>query len=224
MNEQQTYHGQQSFKIGEVILQAWEYTKQHLGFFIGYLIIMLVVSLLFSGIAQALAQQGRTFLAFLMHTAGWILGLFIQMGLINSALLITTGIKPEFNQLYSNDRYFGSYLVSTILFNLMVMVGFILLIIPGVYLAVRYILFSYFVLDKEMRPIESLEAAAKATQGKRGFLFLLLLVLLLLNAAGALLFGIGLFVTIPISVLSLAIVYRKLTRPDHETTLITDAE
>lgn len=222
MNEQPTYREEPKFKVGEVISQAWKYTKENIGFFIGYFVITFLVSFLFSFIATKLSDRGRDILSLLMHIAGWIVGIFIQMGFVKSALLITSGVKPGFNQLFANDKYFISYLVSNILYNLMVIIGLILLIIPGVYLAVRYLLFQYFILDKDMGPIESLEAASRASEGKRGFIFWLSCVLILLNIAGALLLGVGLLITIPITILSFAIVYRKLVHDHPEVTIIPD--
>lgn len=220
--EQQSYQvEEESYKIGEILSKAWKYTKEHLGFFIGYLMIMAIITLLFSGVADALSKQGRQFLAFLIHLSGWVVSTFMNMGLAKSALLITSGVKPGFNQLYCNDRYFFSYFASTIIFNIMIILGLILLIVPGLYLLSKYFFYSYFVLDKNLGPIESLEAAGKASEGKKWFLFLLLITYLLLNVAGALLLGIGLLITIPMSVLACAIVYRKLTHTENEVTLIT---
>lgn len=212
---------EQSFKVGEFISQGWKFTKEHLGFLISYVIIMFIMSFLFSGVADALYQQGRVLLSVLMHLAGWIVGVFIQMGLYNSSLLITSGIKPGFDQLYSNDRHFISYVVSSILFGLMVTIGFILLIVPGFYLMARYGLFPYFILDKNMGPIQALEAASQASEGKRWFLFLMFISLILLNIVGALLLGIGLLFTFPITFLALAAVYRKITNTENNATLIT---
>lgn len=260
MNEHQPYmNAPQSFRIGEFISKGWEFTKKHLGFLITYLIIMFVISMLFSGIAEALYDQGRGLLSFLMHAAGYIIGLFLQMGFYKSALLITSGIKPGFNQMYANDKHFVSYLGSNILYGLMMLGAFLLsliplillvaffaadgdlgsylsshplhglllfglfllLLIPVVYLAVRYFLFPFFVLDKDMGPIEALKASAKATEGHRWFLCLLLLVLTLLNIGGAILLGIGLLFTIPISALALTWVYRKLTNTDSDVSNLT---
>jgi hypothetical protein len=213
---------QQSWKIGNFISEGWKFTKEHLGFLISYVIIMLVISGLFSGVAEALKDQGRTLLSVLMHLAGWVVGTFIQMGLYNSALMITSGIKPGFDQLYSNDRHFVSYVLSSILFSIMFLIGFLLLIVPGFYVLARYGLFPFFVIDKDMGPVEALKAASKASEGKRWFLFLLFIVLALLNIAGILLLGIGVLFTIPITFLALTSVYRRLTNTEKDVTLITE--
>jgi uncharacterized membrane protein len=217
MNEQQPYTTEQpSYKIGEFLSKGWKFTKQHLGFFISYVIIMFFISFLFGGIAEALSEQGRNFLSFLIHVAGWIVGTFIQMGLYKSALLVTSGIKPGFDQLYTNDKYFFSYFISSLLYGLMILIGILLFIIPGLYVLARYALFPFFVLDKNMGPVEALKAASKASEGKRWFLFLFLIVLGLINIGGALLLGIGLLFTIPISLLAFTAVYRRITNTEHE--------
>ena len=62
-----------------------------------------------------------------------------------------------------------------------------------------------------MGPIEALKASSRATMGSKWDLFLFGLLLGLMNFAGVLLFLVGLFVTIPISMVACAYVYRRLT-------------
>ena len=76
----------------------------------------------------------------------------------------------------------------------------------------RYIQFyKFLIVDKgDIGPIESLKESWKMTKGYAWNLFLFLILIALLNILGVILFGVGLFVTIPISLLSYAILYRKL--------------
>lgn len=202
--------------IGDILKEAWKFTKEHLGFLVAYFIITIVISVLFSFVAAELEERDSTFLAVLMHLAGAVVNVFISMGLYRSALMITAGEKPGFNQLYANDQNFISWILAGLVVGIMILVGLILLVIPGLYVMAKYLLFPYFLLDRNLGPIESLQETAKATKGKVGFLFLLLLVCFLLNVVGFLLLGIGLLITVPLTTLAMAVAYRKITTPASE--------
>lgn len=210
----------ESLRVGKIFREAWEFTKDHLGFLIGYFIITIVLSLLFTFVGDALEEKGYTFFSVLMHLAGTIVNLFVSMGFYRSALMITAGEKPGYDQLYSNDQNFVSWLLSNLLFGLIITIGFLLLIIPGLYLIARYGLYPYFLLDRDLGPMEAIKEAGKASEGKRWQLFLLYAACFLANIVGLLLLGVGMLVTVPLTLLVLAVAYRKITG-SQQTTLIT---
>ena len=192
------------FAIGQVIKEAWELTKAHLGFLIGFQLIIFGIMALFGG----LDPEGKWVL---WQMLGWVVLILVKMGLYNSSLLITGGIQPGFNQLYQNWRMLISWVIASFLFGLMFMIGFALLIVPGLYIWARYGFFPFFILDKDVGPIEALKMSAKATEGIRWQVFLLFISCLGLDILGALFFGVGLLFTIPITLLAIAIVYRRIT-------------
>ena len=106
------------------------------------------------------------------------------------------------------------FLISEFLFSVVVGIGTIFLIIPGIYLFVRLQFFGYYIVDKSARRagaiIESLRKSWELTRGIAGKVFLLDLVLLGLIILGAIPLGLGLFIVFPILVLANAYVYRRL--------------
>lgn len=194
----------QPFTVGEAIKKGWELTKEYLGFLLGYQVILYFLFILFGGSHSGLGWA--TWSLF-----GWILVILVKMGLYNSALLITRDIKPGFDQLYSNWRLFISWVVASILFGIMFVVGLILLIVPGCYVLARYGLFPFFILDRNLGPLEALKQCGKATEGMLWKLFLLFLACVGLNILGFLVLGVGLFISVPVTLLALATVYRQIT-------------
>jgi len=85
-----------------------------------------------------------------------------------------------------------------------------LLIIPGIIWAIKFYFFSYLIVDKGLGPIEALKRSSAITDGSKWDLFLLGLLLFGINLIGAIPFFLGWFVTIPISMVATAFVYRKL--------------
>ncbi len=201
---------EQSFSISEALQEGWRLTKANITFLVVYQIILYLLL----GLTGGAHHQKWEWSIF--HLILWFITIIARMGLYHSALLITSGQKPGYDQLYKNWRMAYSWIVSSFFFGAMVLAGLILFIVPGLYLWARYGFYFFFVLDKESGPIEALSQSAEATEGIRWQVFLLFLACAGLNILGALCFGVGLLVTVPITLLALAIVYRKITDSGKE--------
>lgn len=201
------------FKIGSVLKEGWRLTKKHLGFLIGYQVILYLLLIAFGG-------ESKGFIAFLWNVLGLLVIASAKMGLYNSCLSIVDGITPTLEELYRHWKLLFNWIVTSFLFLLMVIIGLILFVFPAFYVLARFGLFPFFVIDRELGPIQALEAASKVTEGQRWNLFLLFLSCLGLNILGLLLLGIGLLFSIPITLTALAIVYRKLTSKDVNAELV----
>ena len=94
-------------------------------------------------------------------------------------------------------------------------IAFILLGLAGlvfsILLYLKFMFFSYYIVDKNSDIIESLKLSNEVTKGEKMSLFLLSLILGLVNIAGALALGIGLLITIPLTMLAMAAAYRRLS-------------
>ena len=95
---------------------------------------------------------------------------------------------------------------------LVVTIGFLLLILPGIYLSVRWYLFPWVLVDKGVGPFEALRQSWEMTRGSFWNLFLLGFLLCVINILGTMALLIGLLVTIPLSIVAVGHVYRQLER------------
>jgi len=118
--------------------------------------------------------------------------------------------KGRFADLFSQYPLFPQYIVGSILYGLIVFAGTILLIIPGIIWGIQFCFYDYFIVDKGLGPIEALKRSSAITKGVKWDLFAFFLILSGINLLGALCLLIGLFVTIPTTMVALAFVYRKL--------------
>jgi uncharacterized membrane protein len=92
-------------------------------------------------------------------------------------------------------------------------VGFILCIIPGFIAIFLLQFFPYAIVDGRTEdPIESLKISYDLVKGHAGDLLLLMILIFLLNLLGALLCGLGLIVTIPVSAIATAYAWRWFSR------------
>ena len=199
----------EKFSISEAIHFGWNTMKSNLGFFIGLLILVFLFSSLFSIIA-AKATEANIFLGIIFYIADFSLSIIISIGLVKIALRFCDNEKGRFADLFSQYPLFPQYLVGSILYGLIVFAGTILLIIPGIIWGIQFCFYDYFIVDKGLGPIEALKRSSAITRGVKWDLFGFFLVLLGINLLGALCLLIGLFVTIPTTMVALAFVYRKL--------------
>ena len=195
-----------SFSIKEALSFGWEAFKSRVGFFIGLFLLLGVLV----AIPQFAIRQQTGWLAVILVIFNQLFQYFLAVGTIKISLTLADAGNPKIGDLFSGGPVFVSYLLASILFLLSVLAGFVLLVVPGIILLVMFQYYGYFIVDKNMGPVEALKASAALTQGVRWKLFGFGLVLGLLNIAGILLLVVGLFVTAPVSWVAIAFVYRKL--------------
>lgn len=108
----------------------------------------------------------------------------------------------------------GAYLLITVL----TILGYIVLIIPGVIIALAFSLTYFFIIDKNMGPWEGMKASFDMTKGFRWRILAVMALCGLINILGLLCFGVGILVTIPLTTLALAALYQRLSTGNiHES-------
>jgi uncharacterized membrane protein len=192
----------------EAISFGWRTVTGNLWFFVCVGLIVVVSG----SMSQVLRKTGLSSAAFfpIIGLAFWALQIFVQLGATKVALKSCDGINATISDLFSQGRLFLRYLGASILYGLIVAGGFILLIVPGIVWAIKFSYFSYAIVDKDLGIIASLKESARITSGSKWNLFLFGLLLVLINFIGAIALGVGLLVTIPLSMVASAFAYRKL--------------
>ena len=195
------------FSIKEALSFGWDAFKSRVGFFI---ILLLLLGVL-AAIPQFLIKHTEIVgLRVTLVIINQLFQYFLTVGLVKIGIKVVDGSEVRIIDLFSGGPVFVTYVLGALLFSLIVLAGFVLLVVPGIILSVMLQYYSYFIIDKNMGPVESIKASAALTKGVRWKLFGFGLVLGLLNIAGILLLVVGLFVTAPVSWVAIAFVYRKL--------------
>jgi uncharacterized membrane protein len=202
--------GNKRFSMQEAVRFGWDTMKRNAGFLIMLLIVAFLIENLPGIIANFISNE-FPFASFILYLAGWLLGFVVQMGLIKISLKFCDGIKGQMDDLLSSFDILITFIAGSVLYFLIIIGGLILLIIPGIIWGVKLSLFPYFIVEKSLGPVQALRASSEATTGSAWDLFLFGLLLGLMNLAGALCLLVGLFATIPTSMIAYAYVYRKLT-------------
>ena len=140
----------------------------------------------------------------------WIAQTIISIGIIKIVLKFLADEKPEFVELFRFQGNFWRYVGSSILYGLIVIGGIILFIVPGIYWAIKFQFFGYCVVDQKLGPVEALKKSSKITYQVKWKLLGFGLVMVGINILGFLCLFVGLFATIPTTMIAFAYVYRKL--------------
>jgi hypothetical protein len=176
-----------------------------------------VVSMLFLFLSWAVLEIAVVllhrlgFVVWLVLHLGWLF-LFSGMlvGLHVMALKSVDGEIPHVGDLFGSLERGPAYLLALSIYCLAVSGGLVFLIVPGIYLAIRYCLFAQVITDTSASALAALRKAAALAQGNWAPLGALFLIAFLLNIAGIALLGIGLTISFPVSLLAIAGFYRSL--------------
>lgn len=165
--------------IGEVIKFGWKTMKDNLGFFIGLLLVSLLVGIVPLGISSFIIfSEGPIFIVVILYLLFFIFSIIVSMGLIKVSLKFCDNEKGSIGDLFSSFPLFFKYLLSLILYILIVFAGAILLVFPAVIWGIKFSLFPYFIVEKGAGPLEALQLSSKTTMGAKwdllGFQYVLI--------------------------------------------------
>ncbi len=117
-------------------------------------------------------------------------------------------------------RHFGaifSLMLAYILQMILIIIGLVLLVLPGIYLMFAYMYAMPLIVEKKMSVWQALETSRKAITRIWFRFFGLLMLLLLINMLGILTLGIAWIWTAPWSVLAMSMVYVKMFGAEART-------
>lgn len=226
----------QKFNMEEIFSFAWSKTKQHAWFlictFIIYAIVMSAVRLVpileqvvvlltalsllsvsliivrnesfsFNDLFNRLRSPSLV-IKFLVLTVIYVIAVSVFVIPFIAALSVAAGTL-----LISGSTAVTSKLIT-------VLCTTIIMLLPGIYIAVRFKFYPYVLLENEhMKIMEVVKHTEKLTHGIFWQLCWFFVIVAVLNTIGMLAFGVGLVLTIPVSVFAIAHMYRKLQGHTH---------
>lgn len=198
---------EKNFSISEAIKFGFNFLKANLVVFLKLALALIVINIAM-GIMSSIFS--RSLLGGLWGILSIIISIMVQIGFTKIIIDLHDGKPLNYSHFYSLYRLTLRFLGASILYGLIVMVGLILLIVPGIIWAIKFQFYSFLIVDKGVGVMDSLKQSSAMTQGVKVDLFLFGLLLIVINIIGAVALGIGLFVTIPTTIMATVFVYRKL--------------
>lgn len=209
-----------------LIKSGWQTFKGHFLFVWAILGITIGISIFFNLLENRLMRATDEFLPYALFTIlSFLVMLWIQLGATSIFIhLARTGEELTIDRLFSQKEIFWRALLASVAYYALVIVGFLLLIIPGIYLALRYYFLLFVIIDEKPETVgEAFKRAGALTKGKVWPLFVFMLLLILLNIAGFVALFVGLLVTVPVATLALVHCYLSLLpKKDVETGSVSE--
>ncbi len=184
--------------LGDYFKTGWGLFKQYPGGFVGFCLL----NLLIQGLLNSIGYVGAV--GSIVITSPLFMGNFI----VSAKLL--QGKTPEFRDFFAGFQYVLPLLLLSLIAGLFIGIGTLLLIIPGVYLAVAYLFASYLVVDRRLDFWPAMELSRRTINPRWFGFFAFVLLVALLNLAGAVALGVGLLVTIPLSFCTVTAAYADI--------------
>jgi uncharacterized membrane protein len=136
-------------------------------------------------------------------------GFALEYGIVRASLAVVDGREPTFGEAWNMER-FGPFIVAAILRGILVFVGLLLCIIPGLIIWFLTIFTPFYVIDKNLAPTEAIANSIALVRRHAGKLILFCLVAWLVYLLGAIVCFFGLLVSIPVAVVATAYMYRRI--------------
>ncbi len=149
---------------------------------------------------------------------GWLAGLLLG-GVFNGGLYYfyikkVRGESTELGDAFSGfSLALGPLILTGLVVGLMTLAGFILLILPGIYLAVAYAFAYMLVIDRKMEFWVAMEVSRRVISAQWWRMFGLMIVGAIIAVLGVLGLLIGIFITVPIFIGALVYAYEDLCNP-----------
>lgn len=186
------------FDVGQLLGEAWNLFKDNIGPFLGGVLVMLVL----------LSASSITYIGPIILSGPMMLGLY-------KMILSAIRRQPvEFGDLFSGFKQFLPGFLAYLVITIFTSVGMIFCIIPGILISILYAPTYLFILDDNLDFWNAMEASRKMVMNNFGQWLVLSLILFLINLAGTLACCVGILVSMPVSLLVIALAYDLQRRAD----------
>lgn len=213
------------------VKRSWDLTVKHIGPLLAVVAIYVAISVALSlvsgaiGTAMGIQQQAPVSTApsfgqaaettgpqlvyiILSNVISSLVSVFLMLGFIRIGLNIVSGKEFSVGMLFGEGGKVVRAFFAQILFGLMIGLGLLLLIFPGIYLALRYSQYMNAIVDKDMGIMDAFNYSASITTNNKANLFVIFLFTIGIIIAGCLAFIVGLIFAYPMIGVMWIVAYR----------------
>ena len=212
------------WQIGQVLKTAMQ---KQVGFKWSYMapfLIYLIITGIIAVVQDAIVGTGEGVAATLTQVIVNILVYPLGIGLGLLGIRRAAGKDTPLSTLWEPYSQFIPLIVMLVLMGLLIVGGFFLLVLPGIYLAVAYSFAPYLIVEKNMGVWEALETSRKAITTYWWRYFGLLLIAVLLCIVGTIPLFIGLIWVLPILAIAIGEVFVATFETASAESSRTDAD
>ena len=212
------------WSIGEVLKTA---SEKQVGFKLKYFIALIIygaISFAIILIQEATVGTTGDVAASLFQIIINLIMFPLGLGLGLMGIRCAAGRDTPVSTLWEPYNQAIPLIVMAVLMTILIVIGFFLLILPGIYLSVAYSFAPYLIIEKNMGVWEALETSRKAITEYWWRYFGLTLLLLLLFIIGSIPLLIGLIWVLPIIAIATGDVFKKTFGNKESEALTSDIE
>ena len=205
------------FTISEVFQEAWQRTS---GFKAPVLAAVLIIFFALAAISfgiillmgffdmidPALATILTSAFNFIISMASYPL----CAGILMMGLYRSVDAAVEFNMAFAYFSYSLPIIIAAFFSSLLVVLGFMLLVLPGIYLSIAYIFTLPLIIEKEMDFWQAMEASRKAVHQHWFKIFFIYALLGIIYLISLIPLGLGLIWALPFFVALHGVLYRRI--------------
>lgn len=207
-----------SLSVGDAIGFGWSRFKANAGVWVGIVIVAAIIQALLSALfgersmfrVDTFGQSLFTFAWILGSILTVVVGYLINAAFVRGALHEVSGQRPGFASFFAFTNVLNVVL-ACLLVGVLTGIGLVLFIIPGLIVAFLSSWTLQFVLDRHDSAVDGFKSSWRAVSSHAGPLILLALALIGINILGAIPLGLGLLITLPVSVIASTYAYRVVT-------------
>lgn len=220
---------------------CWRYIFAYIGICTATFLLASIPTLFSMIVAYVNSNPTLLSLGVLASIFGLVLQQWVAMGMLNLQLRILDGKKIETRDVFTGyggenelidkrpvalQRFYRilKFAAAALMVQIVTMLGYLCFIVPGVIAHIKFQFFGYFIIERNMGPLQAMRASALITNGIKMDLFLFGIVQWFINMAGGMCFMIGGFPAWIINSIATASVYRQLIEntPQEQLLAITD--
>lgn len=203
------------FTIGGILQEAWQKTSGVKGpiWGAGGMIFLVIIAMTIGGwiLTSMLGGDGdKVALSAALQLTITIALYPLMAGVLMIGIRHSVGLPVSWKVAFGYFSYLLPIVIVAFLSTVLTFVGLLLLIIPGLYLSLAYMLVIPLVVDKGLGPWQALEASRQAIHRCWFKVFGLYFLMALICLVSMIPLGLGMIWTLPMFVMVSAILYREL--------------
>lgn len=186
--------------IGSCITRGWNLLSSHFILMVGASALVLLINV------------GLAFIPLVGQVASAVLGMVLWAGLDWLTLKLARGQSANFADAFAGFQInFSQLILASIVTTVLITLGLLLCILPGIYLMVAWMLFTpLLIMDKSLDFWSGLELSRKLVTRNWWIIFALFILTVLMLIGGLVLLGIGIFVTLPLATATIVYAYEDI--------------
>jgi len=139
-----------------------------------------------------------------------LLSMIFVAGLMYIAVRRVCGRSYSWRMIFSGFGYLGQIFVASLLMSVLIVLGFVLFILPGIYLTIGYSLTLPLIIDKGLGPWAAMETSRRMIHQKWWQVFGLYVVMYVIYFVSCIPLGLGMIWTIPMFFSLTGVLYHVL--------------